>query len=83
MRPAVPLFSLLILAFALLTSGCETADRALTAAERVAKGRTGRTIIDLADGKDPAKIAKKRLDEYARDPEALLKRCALRTEGLR
>jgi peptidoglycan lytic transglycosylase C len=73
MRPSVPLFSLLILAFALLTSGCETADRALTAAERVAKGRTGQTIIDLAEGKDPAKIAKKRLDEYARDPEALLK----------
>jgi membrane-bound lytic murein transglycosylase C len=73
MRPSVPLFSFLILAFALLTSGCETADRALTAAERVAKGRTGQTIIDLAEGKDPAKIAKKRLDEYARDPEALLK----------
>jgi len=73
MRPSVPLFSLLILALALLTSGCETADRALTAAERVAKGRTGQTIIDLAEGKDPAKIAKKRLDEYARDPEALLK----------
>ena len=73
MRPSVPLFSLLSLAFALLTSGCETADRALTAAERVAKGRTGQTIIDLAEGKDPAKIAKKRLDEYARDPEALFK----------
>jgi membrane-bound lytic murein transglycosylase C len=73
MRTSASLFSLLIFVFALLTSGCQTADRALTAAERVAKGRTGRTIIDLAEGKDPAKIAKKRLDEYARDPEALLK----------
>ena len=73
MRPLVLLSSLVILTFALLTTGCETTDRALTAAGRVARGQSGRTIIDLASGKDPAKIAKKRLDQYARDPDALFR----------
>ena len=73
MRPLLLLSSLVILTFALLTTGCETTDRALTAAGRVARGQTGRAIIDLASGKDPAKIAKKRLDQYARDPDALFR----------
>jgi membrane-bound lytic murein transglycosylase C len=73
MRPLVLLSSLVILTFTLLTTGCETTDRALTAAGRVARGQSGRAIIDLASGKDPAKIAKKRLDQYARDPDALFR----------
>ena len=73
MRSSASLSSLLILTFALLTSGCETTDRALTAAGRVVKSRTGQTVIDLAGGKDPAQIAKKRIDQYARDPEALIR----------
>jgi membrane-bound lytic murein transglycosylase C len=73
MRPLVLLSSLVILTFALLATGCETTDRALTAAGRVARGQSGRAIIDLASGKDPAKIAKKRLDQYARDPDALFR----------
>jgi membrane-bound lytic murein transglycosylase C len=73
MRPLVLLSSLVILTFAWLTTGCETTDRALTAAGRVARGQSGRAIIDLASGKDPAKIAKKRLDQYARDPDALFR----------
>ena len=73
MRPLVLLSSLVILTFALLTTGCETTDRALTAAGRAARGQSGRAIIDLASGKDPAKIAKKRLDQYARDPDALFR----------
>jgi membrane-bound lytic murein transglycosylase C len=73
MRPLVLLSSLVILTFALLTTGCETTDRALTAAGRVARGQSGRAIIDLVSGKDPAKIAKKRLDQYARDPDALFR----------
>ncbi len=73
MRPLVLLSSLVTLTFALLTTGCETTDRALTAAGRVARGQSGRAIIDLASGKDPAKIAKKRLDQYARDPDALFR----------
>ena len=73
MRSAATLYSLLILAFALATAGCETTDRILTTTERLAEGRTGQTIIDLAEGKDPAQVARQRLDQYARDPEALLR----------
>lgn len=73
MRPVTLAYSLLIAGFALTSFGCETTDRAMTAAERVMTGQTGRTIIDLAEGKDPAQIAKKRLDQYARDPEALFR----------
>ncbi|MEQ1846464.1 MAG: hypothetical protein ABL983_12935, partial [Nitrospira sp.] len=73
MRPSTSLATWLIAAVAFTTSGCETTDKFLTAAEHVAKGKTGQTIIDLAEGKDPAQIAKQRLDQYARDPEALLK----------
>ena len=73
MNPSAALASLLILTLALLASGCETTDRVLTSAERVVKSRTGQTVIDLAQGKDPTQIAKRRLDEYARDPESLLR----------
>ena len=73
MRPLVLLASLVMLTFALLASGCESTDRALTAAGRVARGQTGKAIIDLASGKDPAQIAKRRLDQYARDPDAVLR----------
>jgi membrane-bound lytic murein transglycosylase C len=73
MRPWVSLCTLLIAPFILTLSGCETTDNALTAAGRVARGQTGQAIIDLASGKDPAQIAKRRLDQYARDPEALLR----------
>ncbi|HXH86962.1 MAG TPA: murein transglycosylase domain-containing protein [Nitrospira sp.] len=59
-------------AVSLLTS-CETTDRMLTATEQAMAGRTGRTVIDLVEGKDPAQIAKHRLDEYAKDPQQLLK----------
>jgi membrane-bound lytic murein transglycosylase C len=73
MRSSTMLYTLLIVTLALTTSACETTDRVLTAAERVAKGRTGQTIIDLAGGKDPAQVAKRRLDEYARDPDSLVR----------
>lgn len=73
MRPSTALVSFSIFVFALISSGCETTNRALTAAEQVARGRTGQTVIDLASGKDPGQIAKKRLDQYARDPDALFR----------
>jgi membrane-bound lytic murein transglycosylase C len=73
MRPSTSLFTLSILTLTLLASGCETTDRALTAAGRVARGQTGQAIIDLASGKDPSQIARRRLDQYARDPEALIR----------
>ncbi|MEO8047386.1 MAG: murein transglycosylase domain-containing protein, partial [Nitrospirota bacterium] len=73
MRLSISLYTLSILTVALIVSGCETTDRALTAAGRVARGQTGQAIIDLAAGKDPAQIAKRRLEQYARDPEAVLR----------
>src|SRR5215468_4388301 len=53
--------------------GCETTDRMLTGAERAVTSKTGHDVIDLALGKNPSQIAQKRLGQYARDPEALLK----------
>ncbi|HSC56635.1 MAG TPA: murein transglycosylase domain-containing protein [Nitrospira sp.] len=44
----------------------------LTATERAVGSRTGKTVIDIIEGKDPSQIAKRRLDEYAKDPERLL-----------
>jgi membrane-bound lytic murein transglycosylase C len=66
-------FSLIVITVLSGTIGCETADRMLTGAERAVTSRTGQTVIDLASGKDPSQIAKKRLDQYARDPEALIR----------
>ena len=56
----------------LLWMGCETSDRMLNATERAIGSRTGKTVIDLIEGKDPSQVAKHRLDEYAKDPEHLL-----------
>lgn len=56
----------------LLCTSCETTDRMLTATERAVGSRTGQTVIDIIEGKDPSQIAKRRLDEYAKDPERLL-----------
>lgn len=57
----------------LLWMGCETTDRMLNATERAIGSRTGKTVIDLVEGKDPSQVAKHRLDEYAKDPERLLR----------
>jgi membrane-bound lytic murein transglycosylase C len=66
-------FSMIVITVLSGTIGCETADRLLTGAERAVTSRTGQTVIDLASGKDPSQIAKKRLDQYAHDPEALIR----------
>jgi membrane-bound lytic murein transglycosylase C len=58
MRISSLLSSVLIVTFVLATSGCKSTEQAL---------------IDLAEGKNPTQIAQKRLDQYARDPEALLR----------
>ncbi|MDP1767600.1 MAG: murein transglycosylase domain-containing protein [Nitrospirota bacterium] len=73
MRPPTSLATLLIVTLAFATAGCETTDQILTAAERVTRSRTGQTVIDLAGGKDPAQVAKQRIEQYARDPEALIR----------
>lgn len=57
----------------LLLVSCESTDRVLKATEQAAAGRTGRDVLAIIGGKDPAKIAKARLDSYAQNPEQLLK----------
>ena len=57
----------------LLLSGCETTDKTLTTAERMLRSTTGRTVIDLAQGKDPKQILKERVEVYQRNPEAAIR----------
>jgi len=57
----------------LLLSGCETSDRVLTGAEQVLRSRTGKTVLDLATGKDPKQIVKERVSIYQRNPETVLR----------
>ncbi len=69
---------LLLVAFCLggpliLLAGCETTERALGNAERVLSSTTGKTIVDIAAGKDPKQILKEHTDAYQRDPEAVLR----------
>ena len=56
----------------LLLSGCETTDKTLSTAERMLRSTTGRTVIDLAQGKDPKQILKERAEVYQRNPEAVI-----------
>ena len=67
------LSSFTILVIALIIAGCETTDRVLTGVQRTVTSRTGQTVLDLAKGKDAAQIAKRQLDQYARDPAAVLR----------
>jgi membrane-bound lytic murein transglycosylase C len=64
-------FVLFLLPIALLS--CESTDRVLKATGQAVSGRTGKDVVALIGGKDPSKIAKERMDDYARDPERLLK----------
>jgi membrane-bound lytic murein transglycosylase C len=57
----------------LLLSGCETTDKTLSTAERILRSTTGRTVIDLAQGKDPKQILKERAEVYQRNPEAAIR----------
>ncbi|HRI39132.1 MAG TPA: murein transglycosylase domain-containing protein [Nitrospira sp.] len=65
--------SIFFLAALLLLGGCESADRVLTNTERILGSRTGRTVLDVATGKDPKLILKERVDAYQRDPEAVIR----------
>ncbi|HMS86499.1 MAG TPA: murein transglycosylase domain-containing protein [Nitrospira sp.] len=65
--------SIFLLAFLMLLGGCESADRVLTNTERVLGSRSGRTVLDIATGKDPKQILKERVDVYQRDPEAVIR----------
>jgi membrane-bound lytic murein transglycosylase C len=57
----------------LLLSGCETTDKTLSTAERMLRSTTGRTVIDLAQGKDPKQILKERAEVYQRNPDAAIR----------
>ncbi|ALA57832.1 murein transglycosylase domain-containing protein [Nitrospira moscoviensis] len=54
-------------------AGCESTDRALNTAERLLTSSTGRTVVDIAQGKDPKQILKEKADVYQRDPEAAIR----------
>ena len=64
-------FCLCLLALGL--AGCETVDQVLTSAEKIATSQTGRTVVDIAAGKDPKQVIKEHTDAYQRDPEAVLR----------
>lgn len=64
---------LLSLAVLILCAGCETTDKMLGAAERAVGSTTGRTVLSIVQGKDPADIARQRVEQYGRDPQALLR----------
>jgi membrane-bound lytic murein transglycosylase C len=57
----------------LLLSGCQTTDKTLSTADRLLRSTTGRTVIDLAQGKDPKQILKERAETYQRNPEAAIR----------
>lgn len=65
--------SKLLVASLIFLAGCESLDRTLTNTERVLGSRTGRTVLDLATGKDPKLLVKERVDAYQRDPQAVLR----------
>lgn len=67
------LLRLSVVAALLSLPGCETTDKALSTAERVLTSTTGRTVVDIAQGKDPKQILKERTDAYQRDPEAVIR----------
>ncbi len=68
-------FSWLLLSLTIpaLISGCETTDKMLGAAERVVGSNSGRAVRDIVSGRDPADIARRRIENYGRDPQALLR----------
>jgi hypothetical protein len=52
----------------LLLSGCETTDNTLSTAEQLLRSTTGRTVVDLAQGKDLKQILKELAEAYQRNP---------------
>lgn len=57
----------------LILCGCETTDKTLSTAERMLRSTTGRTLVDLAQGKDPKQMLKERVEVYQRNPEAAIR----------
>jgi len=51
---------------------CESADRMVAATEQALASRTGKTVLEVVQSKDPSKTVQRRLDQYAQDPDRLL-----------
>lgn len=65
---------LLILAIVvLLSSSCQTTDRALNTAEKAVVSPTVRTVVGIAKSKSPEAVIRKRLESYAHNPVRLIK----------
>jgi membrane-bound lytic murein transglycosylase C len=56
----------------LLSSGCQTTDRALNTAEKAVVSPTVRTVVGIAASKSPEAVIRKRLESYARNPVRLI-----------
>lgn len=67
------LLPLVLIASMWIWTGCEGTDKALNTAERLLTSSTGRTVVDIAQGKDPKQILKEKAEVYQRDPEAAVR----------
>jgi membrane-bound lytic murein transglycosylase C len=56
-----------------LATGCQTADRTLTTAEKAVTAPTVRTVVGIAAGKSPEAVIRKRLESYAQNPVRLVR----------
>jgi len=56
-----------------LSTGCQTTDRTLNAAEKVVVNPTLRTVVGIAASQSPEAVIRKRLESYARNPVRLVK----------
>ncbi len=63
----------ILLALLCTLPACETTDKALTSAHKLLTSGTGRTVVDIAQGKDPKQILKEKADVYQRDPDAAIR----------
>jgi membrane-bound lytic murein transglycosylase C len=57
----------------LLSSGCQTTDRAINTAEKTVVSPTVRTVVGIAASKSPEAVIRKRLESYAHNPVRLIR----------
>ncbi|BFU96099.1 MAG: Membrane-bound lytic murein transglycosylase C [Nitrospira sp.] len=63
---------LVSVAFSTTLLSCESTDRMIAATEQALASRTGRTVLDVVQSKEPSKAVQRRVDQYAQDPDRLL-----------
>jgi membrane-bound lytic murein transglycosylase C len=56
-----------------LSSGCQTTDRAINTAEKTVVSPTVRTVVGIAASKSPEAVIRKRLESYAQNPVRLIR----------